>query len=90
MNTDGYFDLILPYIEGLRFVEMASKYDMSLQKMTEVRSRENKRIERLLLRFKHGESPEYVKDELIIYQGAGVKDYAEEFKALTKEFYLFM
>jgi tRNA1Val (adenine37-N6)-methyltransferase len=90
MTTDGYFDLILPYIEGLRFVEMADKYDMSLAKMTEVRSRENKGIERLLLRFKHGESPEFVKDELIIYQGTGVKDYSEEFKGMTREFYLFL
>ncbi len=90
MSANGYFDLILPYIEGLRFIEMAGKYDLSLNKMTEVQSRENKSIERLLLRFKHGESSDFDKDELIIYQGEGVKDYSDEFKAFTKEFYLFL
>ena len=87
---EGYFDLILPYIEGLRFIEMAGKYDLSLKKMTEVRSRENKNIERLLLRFRHGHGSAFDQDELIIYNGVGVKDYSDEFQALTKEFYLFM
>lgn len=87
---EGYFDLILPYIEGLRFIEMAGKYDLSLKKMTVVRSRENKNIERLLLRFRHGHSLAFDQDKLIIYKGIGVKDYSDEFQALTKEFYLFM
>lgn len=90
MSSDGYFDLILPYIEGLRFVEMAGKYDMSLKKMTEVRSREKKSIERLLLRFKHGNGPDFDKDALTIYSETGVKDYSDKFKSLTKEFYLFL
>jgi len=90
LSPEGYFDLILPYIEGLRFIEMAGKYDLSLKKMTEVRSRENKNIERLLLRFRHGHSSAFDQDELIIYNGVGVKDYSDEFQALTKEFYLFM
>jgi len=90
LASDGYFDVILPYIEGLRFVEMADKYDISLVRMTEVRSRINKGIERLLLRFKHGVTSDFVRDEFVIYQGNGAKDYSEEFTSLTKDFYLFL
>jgi tRNA1Val (adenine37-N6)-methyltransferase len=90
ISPDGHFDVILPYIEGLRFVEIAEKYDFYIEKMTCVKSRENKNTERLLLRFSTNKQVQLQKDELIIHNGPGPKDYSSQFVDLTKEFYTFM
>lgn len=90
ISTEGHFDVILPYIEGLRFIEIAEKYDFYTDRMTSVKSRENKNTERLLLRFSTKKQVHFHKDELIIQDGTGPKDYTEQFKALTKDFYTFM
>ena len=90
LTPEGHFDVILPYIEGLRFIEIAEKYDFGAEKMTLVKSRENKNTERLLLRFSAKRQVHLQKDELIIFVGPGPKDYSEQFKALTKDFYTFL
>jgi len=90
LTPEGHFDVILPYIEGLRFIEIAEKYDFGAEKMTLVKSRENKNTERLLLRFSAKRQVHFQKDELIIFVGPGPKDYSEQFKALTKDFYTFL
>ncbi|MBK9737866.1 MAG: methyltransferase [Saprospiraceae bacterium] len=50
LHPEGHFDVILPYIEGLRFIEMSAKYDLYPHLITQVRSKEHKNIERLMLR----------------------------------------
>jgi len=87
LQSDGHFDVVLPYIEGLRFVEMASKYDLYLHRKTEVRSRSERNIERLLLRFGLSQVFNPTEDALVVYQGE-TKQYTEEFINLTKAFYL--
>lgn len=89
LHHDGHFDVVLPYLEGLRFVEMAGKYDLYLHRMTEVRSRSDRNIERLLLRFGLSQMPNPIQDSLIVYYG-DTKQYTEEFTNLTKAFYLNM
>ena len=86
---DGHFDLVLPYIEGLRFIEMAEKYDMYLHRLTEVRSRPNKTIERLLIRLGLSQINEPIQDNLIVYHDDS-KHYSPQFIELTKAFYLNM
>lgn len=86
LHHDGHFDVVLPYLEGLRFVEMAGKYDLYLHRMTEVRSRSDRNIERLLLRFGMSQMPSPIQDSLIVYFG-DTKQYTEEFTTLTKAFY---
>ncbi len=88
LAADGIFSVILPYIEGLRFMELAETYQLCCNRITEVRSLENKPIERLLLEFSKKQRPQK-KDQLII-QRPGRHNYTEEYVSLTKNFYLFM
>lgn len=86
----GHFDIILPFVEGLKFIEMAEKYDLGLYHQTEVRSRLDKNIERLLMRFEAKYRSAHTTDELIIYNSTKSHDYTQHFIGLTKDFYLFM
>ncbi|MBK8054373.1 MAG: methyltransferase [Saprospiraceae bacterium] len=90
LSHDGHFDVILPYIEGLRFIELATKYDFGVVKLTEVMPREDKGIERLLIRFAMKYNHVYKSETLIIHNSTQPNDYTPEFQNLTKEFYLFM
>ncbi len=84
----GRFGLILPHLEGLKFKELAESYSLFCTRMTEVRPKVEKGVERLLMEFEKVEKP-MKKDELVI-QYEGRNNYTEEYIALTKAFYLFM
>ena len=86
LNEDGKFCTILPYIEGLRFKELAGKYHLYCSKITEVRPKPSKPVERLLLQFESTEHP-LEKDGLVIGHENG-KDWTAGFMELTKGFYL--
>ncbi len=86
LSPKGRFCVILPYIEGLRFAELAENYHLYLTKMTEVRPLAQKSVERLLLQFEL--SPKILeKDELVI-QYEKRNDWTAAYKALTGDFYL--
>lgn len=86
LDKEGKFCVILPLIEGLRFVEIARTYGFYLTKMTEVLTLANKPVERLLLQFEVHPKPLF-KDELIIQNSDTRNDYTEGYKNLTKDFY---
>ena len=90
LHPSGHFDVILPYIEGLRFIEMSAKYDLYPHHITEVKSKEHKNIERLLLRFGLHEVEVIQNDALIIYASDAANSYTPAYVALTKAFYLFL
>ncbi|MBC7885733.1 MAG: methyltransferase [Saprospiraceae bacterium] len=90
LTKDGHFDLILPYTEGLKFVELAQKFDLYLNSMTSVRSRQDKQIERILLRFGWKRITNINEKELIVYSGQAANDYTADFIEITKIFYLNM
>lgn len=88
LSKNGKFCVILPYLEGLRFEEMAKQYSFFCTKILEVKPLENKSIERLLLQFERSEKPQ-VKEELII-QNQGRNNWTEDYIKLTGDFYLNM
>lgn len=90
LTNDGHFDLILPYIEGLRFIELAGQSQLYVHKMTEVKSRPEKPVERLLIRMGMNQVDACAIDNMVIHKGSGPNDYTEDFIRLTREFYLFM
>ena len=90
LSDEGHFDVIMPLDEGYAFIELAHKSDLWLKRMTEVRSREKSKIERILLRFSPLSTNDFSRDELIIYNGMGPKDYTPEYESLTKDFYIFL
>lgn len=88
LSKEGRFCCILPLIEGLRFQELAATYRLYCTKLTEVKPKADKGVERLLMQFEYTER-EQEKDELII-QNEGRNDWTEDYIALTGAFYLHM
>lgn len=88
LSKEGRFCVILPYIEGLRFQEMADFYQLHCTKITEVFPKADKLVERLLMQFEKQPRP-IEKDQLII-QHQGANDWTEAYIELTKAFYLNM
>lgn len=84
----GRFAVILPYIEGLRFQELAESYHLYCTRITEVRPKANKPVERLLMEFQC--HPRTTTRDTLIIQYEGVNEWTEEYKALTGAFYLYM
>ncbi len=89
LKEEGYFDVILPYTEGLHFLKNAVQYGFFPMQIMEVYPRAHKPVERLLIRFGRSKG-EVQKNQLIIHDMDNPDDYSEDFVALTKEFYLFM
>lgn len=86
LSAHGRFCVILPYIEGLRFCELAANYHLYCTRMTEVHPKLDKPIERLLLQFEKHNKPRRV-DQLPI-QHEQRNDWTADYIQLTKDFYL--
>ena len=89
LSPQGRFGLILPYIEGLRFRELAENYHIYCTRMTEVRSKTGKPIERLLMEFSP-QMPDQIEQTNLVIQHEGTNNWTEEYKSLTGDFYLSM
>jgi tRNA1Val (adenine37-N6)-methyltransferase len=87
LSPDGRLAVILPYLEGLRFVELAKTYRLHCTKMVEVIPRHEKKVERLLLQFEL-QLKTYENSMLSIHAADG--SYSPEYLQLTRDFYLFM
>lgn len=86
LHPAGTFCVILPHIEGLRFLEFAQRAQLYPQRITEVLPREGKEVNRLLIALGR-ERVAYQTDQLII-RAEGTEEYTESYKELTKAFYL--
>lgn len=88
LNEQGRLNLILPYIEGLRFEELAKNYGFYVRKITEVFTKSNKPVERLLMSFSKKEG--FVeKESIAIQKDSNLRnDWTDEYKKLTEDFYL--
>jgi tRNA1Val (adenine37-N6)-methyltransferase len=85
LRPTGSLVIILPYLQGLRFIEISASYRFYPARITEVKSRTDKPTERLLIQFVK-QKCEIEKRELIIH--AEGDEYTQEYKELTKDFYL--
>ncbi len=83
LSASGRFCVILPLIEGLRFIEIAQNFGFFCTRMTEVLPRATKNVERLMLEFSFVEKP-LEKTQLTLREGDG---YTQEYQNLTKNFY---
>jgi len=87
LQEDGYFSVILPFMEGLRFIEMAERYKLQVDERVDIKSMEAGPVDRLLVKFKKCvDTFEITRSELTIKNLDG--SYSEEFKSLAKDFYL--
>ena len=87
LTLEGKFAVILPYIEGLRFVELAEQSKLYAERITKVFPRSDKRVERLLIEFVRTK-PTGIKENTLIIRNENNEDVSQDFKALTKDFYL--
>jgi len=86
LAVNGRFAVILPYIEGLRFIEMAKTYQLHCIRKTEVIPRKGKQVERLLLELK--KEIEVPKEDQLIMRKDTSDEWDEEYIRLTGDFYL--
>ncbi len=85
LNKNGRFCVILPLIEGLRFMEVALTYGFYCTKRMEVHTLLNKPIERLLLQFECENKP-MLNEEIVVHNSDTRNDYTNDYKDLTKDF----
>ena len=85
IKETGKFCVILPTAEGELFIASAKKVNLHCVRRCEFHSREHKPTERLLLEFRFHEYP-YSAEKLVLY----IQDeiWTEEYKLLTRDFYL--
>lgn len=88
LTQNGKFSVILPTLEGLRFQERAQNYRLYCTKMTEIKPKRDKSVERILLQFEKEAKP-LIKNSLII-QFEERNHFTDEYIALTGDFYLKM
>ncbi len=86
LSPKGKFCVILPYMEGLRFTEMAKNYRLFCSEIVEIRGKASKPEERLILIFEQEEVTKVIEKELVVYNEDGT--YTSNFIDLTKDFYL--
>ena len=87
MSPKGHFAVILPIMEGYRFIELAEQYGLYLSHRTQVYSRPGKPMERFLLEFTHRPGEKAKVDDLFIHTGDN-NDFSTAYQKLTGDFYI--
>lgn len=87
LSADGVFNVIVPFKEEQRFIQLTKTAGMHLKRLTHVRGNPASEIKRSLMEFGWDVATPLV-NELIIEEQRHV--YTKEYIDLTKEFYLKM
>jgi tRNA1Val (adenine37-N6)-methyltransferase len=87
LNPDGSYCMIMPVPEAMLFIGKAEVKKLFCRKITFVMPNPGKSPKRLLMEFKLIQG-DVKKSDLVIEIGKR-HEYSEEFKALTKDFYLY-
>ena len=81
----GRLAVILPYVEGLHFLELAGHYKLFVLHQSNFRSRQHKPVERLLLELSPKQNAK-VESEIILYSDG--ENWSEPYRRMTRDFYL--
>jgi tRNA1Val (adenine37-N6)-methyltransferase len=87
LSPEGRVSIILPVIEGLRFIEIVERYRFFISRKTLMRPRAGKPAERILFEFRQSEVKKSEDNEIVMYENEG-KEYTAQYKELTGDFYL--
>ena len=85
LSTDGSFNVILPFTEGLHFIELARQCGLFCSRQFGFRTKVQKPIERWLLEFRKTETS-IETGEIVLYQDN--ETWSDEYVKLTSDFYL--
>ncbi|QZE14294.1 methyltransferase [Halosquirtibacter laminarini] len=88
LNNEGVFCLILPFEQLQAITEEAKKQGLYIQKICYVRPKKDGDIKRILVSFGFDNTREIIETYMYIEKTRHV--YSEEYKKLTKDFYLNM
>jgi tRNA1Val (adenine37-N6)-methyltransferase len=87
LNDGGCLSVVLPYVEGSVFIALAATKGLYCTRKTNVYSKPDSEIRRLLLEFRKVKQ-NLVEDSLVIEE-KGRHSYSKEYLELTGPFYLF-
>jgi len=88
LKDDGILTVVLPADEGERFIKLATMGYLQLARRCKVKTLADKKEKRYLLEFTKSPQSGNVQEEVLIMQQTGGLEYTEQYKDLTKEFYL--
>ncbi len=86
LEPNGRFDVILPTLEGMRFIEHAATYGFYPVRKTIVYGKEGGRRERILLSLAAQSTTELIENKMTLRTAEGGR--SAEFEAITSDFYL--
>jgi tRNA1Val (adenine37-N6)-methyltransferase len=85
LTPNGRFAVVLPFTEGEHFIDLAEGSGFYISRKTAFRSRQDKPVERLLIEFSQ-QPVEVETEELVLY--VRNEEWTEEYRGLTRDFYL--
>lgn len=85
LKPEGRFNVVLPYTEGLLFIDLALKHELCCSRQYSFRTRIEKPIERWLLEFRRSHQSIETGELLLYDEGL---EWSSGYKKLTKDFYL--
>jgi len=87
LKETGRLSLILPFSEGTKFQEKAAACDLFCIRKTYVKPLPDKAPKRLLLEFSFKKEP--LTEDYLVIENNKRHHYTQEYKELTKKFYLY-
>lgn len=90
LAKDGRFCVILPPREGEQFRALAQPHNLHLTRLTRVKTTPEKKEKRWLMQFAHQAKPQISDSTLVIEKdNKNAQNYTDEYRELTKEYYLY-
>ncbi len=89
LTVNGKFCVILPYTEAILFQSLAKAEQLFCVQKVNIKGRDFKPFERILMQFERIEKTT-IEVDLIIQNSPARHDYTADYTSLTKDFYLIM
>jgi tRNA1Val (adenine37-N6)-methyltransferase len=86
LDNKGIFQLIMPYVEGTLFIAEAQEFGLYCSNILKIRPLPTSEIRRLILTFSRERKK--ASEKFLTIESGGRHEFTEEYKALTKDFYL--
>ncbi len=87
LSDNGRISVILPYVEAGIFINTGSEYNFYVTRITDIKPTPNKSVKRVLIEFCRHQDSKIVKN-CIVVESNGRHSYSDEYKELTRDFYL--
>lgn len=86
LTDEGKFYVILPSKEGEFFRDIAEQRELYLTKLARIKARKDKPEKRYLMKFER--HPKSFSESSLVIEHEGHHSYTDEYKELTKDYYL--